>query len=291
MAKKLVKIDKNGTRFYEERVVCWKCDGTGSYLHYGACWKCQGTGWEVIKTKEYTPEHEAELEAQRAKREAKKDEKLRSEASADSIKFFKTLGFNEAGYSWAIIGDSYLPKEELKARGFRFDYTFGWHGEHDLENFQTIKLSAEDCLIKNEYGAYYAVNNEEANRIINEARDAYKKTQSPSDFFGSVGDKIELDLKFVFEHSIETRFGKMKIYSFRDSDGNVFVWKSSSFLSIEKKIFSADGSRWIYEDEYAHAGDRIRIKATIKAHSEYKDEKQTELTRVKLLNIIEKSED
>ena len=88
MTKKLIKIDKNGTKYYRERVPCWRCGniagglyivGTNngqlvpSGLDNGICWKCHGDGYIWETTKEYTPEHLAKLEKERARRAAKRE--------------------------------------------------------------------------------------------------------------------------------------------------------------------------------------------------------------------------
>lgn len=52
----------------------------------------------------------------------------------------------------------------------------------------------------------------------------------------------------------------MYLYSFKDADGNVFVWKTSKGLAIENDT-------------------QVRVTGTIKEYSEYKEVKQTILTR------------
>ena len=77
----LIKIDKNGTKYYEGMVECPRCFGKGiyyigtmngrplpSYVDNGICFQCGGAGKVEGKWKEYTPEHQAKLDAQRAKR-------------------------------------------------------------------------------------------------------------------------------------------------------------------------------------------------------------------------------
>ena len=87
MERIYIKTDKNGTRYFSEKHICDRCGnlmgglycvGTmndqliASPVDAGVCWKCHGEGfiWETVK--EYTPEHLAKLEKQRAKREAKR---------------------------------------------------------------------------------------------------------------------------------------------------------------------------------------------------------------------------
>lgn len=84
----LVKTDKNGTKYWNTRVICDHCgDGTGIYkwgaiqtdghghvigsTYAGTCFKCGGAGyvWEIVK--EYTPEYRAKLDAANERRKAK----------------------------------------------------------------------------------------------------------------------------------------------------------------------------------------------------------------------------
>ena len=74
MAARVIKIDKNGTKYWaDER--CRKCGGEGyirgyEYIEGGICFKCGGSGKEPTYTwKEYTPEYERVLAARREVRE------------------------------------------------------------------------------------------------------------------------------------------------------------------------------------------------------------------------------
>jgi predicted extracellular nuclease len=55
----------------------------------------------------------------------------------------------------------------------------------------------------------------------------------------------------------------MYAHTFKDADGNVFTWKTQNGVGL-------------------NVGDSVNVKGTIKAHTEYKEEKQTELTRCKV---------
>lgn len=75
--KTLIKTDRNGTRYYDVTDVCPRCGGRGDYIrhyNYGVCFLCGGSGVKHYTVKEYTPEHEAKLEAQRVKRAEKRAE-------------------------------------------------------------------------------------------------------------------------------------------------------------------------------------------------------------------------
>ena len=76
MARTLIRIDKNGTKYWSDDT-CRRCCGQGAlnewaYTGY-TCWECGGTGHSKPRLeKEYTPEYEAKLTSQRLLREAKK---------------------------------------------------------------------------------------------------------------------------------------------------------------------------------------------------------------------------
>ena len=80
----LIRIDRNGTKYYEGLVDCDRCGGEGiyyigvhngkplpSWVDNGVCFKCGGRGKVEGKWKEYTPEYEAKL-ATRRKAKAEK---------------------------------------------------------------------------------------------------------------------------------------------------------------------------------------------------------------------------
>lgn len=88
----LIRVDKNGTKYFEGEVKCDRCDGVGiyyigvhngrplpSWVDQGVCFKCGGTGKVHGKWKEYTPEYEAKLEAQRRARWEKMEQEQAEE--------------------------------------------------------------------------------------------------------------------------------------------------------------------------------------------------------------------
>lgn len=79
---------------------------------------------------------------------------------------------------------------------------------------------------------------------------------------GTEGDRLTLTLTVVMKRHIEGMYGVSTMYKMVDADGNVFV----TFYSGVK--FRAD------------QGETVTVKATVKGHDEYRDEKQTKLTRI-----------
>lgn len=86
--------------------------------------------------------------------------------------------------------------------------------------------------------------------------------ESKSMFVGAIKERIVIEnvsLKCIARYG--TDYGVTKVYHMLDAAGNIYVWKSANCI----------------EDT-----DSITIKGTVKAHSEFRGEKQTELTRCKV---------
>lgn len=89
------------------------------------------------------------------------------------------------------------------------------------------------------------------------------KEAKASEYVGEIGKRIEIDVKSVkVVTSWETDWGITKIYKITDTAGNVFIWKTGTYLE---------------ED-----GDGMKIKATVKDHKEYNGCKQTEIIRCRV---------
>ena len=112
---------------------------------------------------------------------------------------------------------------------------------------------------------------EAAERAKREAEEARIKAEKAiSQHVGQVGGKVEFKGSYVRTGSWEQKayagYGTvtMYIHTFKDADGNVFTWKTQNGVDL-------------------NYGENVNVKGTVKAHSEYKDEKQTELTRCKVM--------
>jgi len=134
----------------------------------------------------------------------------------------------------------------------------------EYETFQNnIKL-----YLSNEYT--------KKNGIVAYAYESYKKEiendlkkakenegKKDSNFVGSIKEKIQTELTYMNSYSFDTEWGTSYIHKFLDQNGNIFVWKSSNSVRADQ-------------------GEVVKIKGTIKDHSEYAGAKQTILTRCKI---------
>lgn len=89
-----------------------------------------------------------------------------------------------------------------------------------------------------------------------------EESKGQSEYVGNVGEKLTVDLKeSKLVTSWQTIYGWTHLYKFVTADNNVLVWYASR----------------------AYEGEPKRITGTIKDHKEYDGEKQTVMTRCKLV--------
>jgi hypothetical protein len=279
--KELVRVDRNGTKYYTEQVKCYKCNGAGRIPYYyfnegGICFNCGGTGHVLEKSKEYTPEYAKKLEERRAKKQAENNVKRLAEADKFNRNFCYFKGFNENGIAYFVLGNTYDIKGMLKDLGGKFySYFKGWVLPVKPENLEVIEISANELFTKNEFGEFVDVNDDgivSINKKINDANNAIKSKKLAEDgifsnYVGNIGDKIEVKVKIenVFEYNTNFSYygGISHIYIMKDENNNTYTWNTANWFD---------------------KGATLTLKGTIKDHKEYKGVKQTVLTRCKEVN-------
>lgn len=97
---------------------------------------------------------------------------------------------------------------------------------------------------------------------------SYKRTQdnteANSDHIGTIKVRQEFDLTLKRMSSGVSVYGEYHMFIFNDEQGNVVVWRASNPPDLEE-------------------GKSYRIKGTVKAHTEYKSVKQTEINRCEIV--------
>ena len=235
----------------------------------GVCFKCGGQGYEIKDVRLYTEKElenmERANERAREKRAEEQEKKMKAEFEANRVKWLAENGWSQDGVTYAVSGDSYSIKDELKAAGFKYDPVLKWHkGEFD-ENYadRLVEFKLSELVTISAWGkGTYAI--DAAARVVEKM--AEKQPESTSEWIGEVGGKIlNLKVQLVRKHAFESRYGLTNIYGFQDENGNVLTWFSTTFQPYE-------------------VGDWMTIKcAAIKNHDEYKGVKQTTITRAKLI--------
>ena len=106
-----------------------------------------------------------------------------------------------------------------------------------------------------------------------------------SSYVGNVGDKLSVKVVYVNTFSYDTHFGTSNIHLFMDDNGNIFKWSTNNRLDFTVKDNHSNHSQWYYLDK----GATIQLSGKIKEHSEYRNQKQTVLTRCKY-EVLESKE-
>lgn len=113
--------------------------------------------------------------------------------------------------------------------------------------------------------AYFKAFEREQDKLLREQKRAEKQSLNANkSYVGNVGERLDIDISTVeCITSFPTDYGMMRIYRFESVSGDTLIWKTSNFIEYTDKV--------------------KKIKATIKNHSEYREEKQTEINRVKII--------
>ena len=185
---------------------------------------------------------------------------------------FQCLGSGKVTEKWK----EYTPEYEQKLEERREKRRQKYLEEHKEEIERARQEREEQERIKAEEKA-------RREKEIEERERAEQERKANSNYVGNVGDKLEQEFIYNFSAYFEMpSFGgygmtTMYIHNLSDKDGNTFTWKTANSISIKDK----DSNEWIVPEK----GDIVTLKGTIKEHSEYKEEKQTVLTRCKILDI------
>lgn len=129
--KRLIKTDRNGTKYWDVTETCPRCGGRGDYIrgiNYGTCFLCGGSCKRNYTFKEYTPEYEAKLEARRQAKATKKAKEAAqyAEEHAEEIEAqnrriieerYAEWGCGKDGIGYVLQGNTYPIKEQIKANG------------------------------------------------------------------------------------------------------------------------------------------------------------------------------
>ena len=175
--------------------------------------------------------------------------------------YFKTqrevLGFVD-GYITIFKGETYACKDWFKENGARYTKFWGWSFASNIEipsdipaGIEPIKLSwdlvgADSDNLKNDDLVKLAVES-----LIYEPSD--------SDFMGSIGERLELEVVVEKAIQLDGYYGPSTMHIMSDAAGNTYVWTTAS-------------RSW-------EVGSEKHIRGTVKDHKIYRNVKQTVLNR------------
>lgn len=171
----------------------------------------------------------------------------------------QALGFTN-GFITIFKGNTYEDREWFKASNARYHTYWGWYftSEEELptdipSDVAPIKLTWES-ISDAELGILLPQST--INKVL---ENLLYTDEDPSQFVGTVGERIPLLLKVEKVIPHESNYGISNIHTMRDNNSNVFIWATSArCLSV---------------------GSYYKMTGQIKKHQTYHNVKQTWLTR------------
>lgn len=229
---------------------CTRCGGAGGsdkWRHTGwTCYECNGAkhlGYQNIRLYSQT-----ELDKLNARRDALREKRM---SEAKTLRSQTYHAFKAAHGEQMEAARPYAEKNEFLRKMLE-----------QYDNFEALTHYQIEAVISSvKRNAEWA----EKDRIRAELRQG-------SNWIGNEGERINIEgvVEMVAEFPCTLwngDKGNMVITTVRDTAGNCIVVKGSALYDKEKR-------------EIKIKGDQVKLRGTVKAHEEYKGQKQTQLQRV-----------
>lgn len=164
----------------------------------------------------------------------------------DYITIFKNDGMDE-------------DNEYFKLSSARYCRGWGWYFPSDVdlpkdlpEEYEPIRLEWSQVGNDNE--------TLKSDAEVREGIDAIVYPMHPSQYQGTLGERIEREIMVTHNYKLETNFGHSNMMTFEDKDGNIYLWTTTA-------------------KDWAE-GTKHKIRGTVKNHNVYQNVHQTVLNRV-----------
>ena len=173
----------------------------------------------------------------------------------------EVLGFKN-GFITIFKGNTYPVKDWFKEMGATYRKWWGWAFASDQEvpaelpeGIEAVKLTWD--MVGKDHESLLPDDQVKAavESLIYDTKD--------TEFVGKVGDKVDLYVTVIKNSTSETYWGTSHIMTLEGEDGNIYVWATAA-------------KDW-------EVGDAYHIKGTIKDHKTFRGEKQTWLTRCRVV--------
>jgi hypothetical protein len=240
------------------------------------CLKCNGTGYIEKEVRLYTEKEKATLdraakrrEEQRIKANEERIAKNNRESEENKKKWFAKNSFDENGFTYCVIGDSYSIKDKLKELGFKFDPVLKWHTDNPNlssnfpEGYRLIPITFDEIMdwqsqMKNAF-------------FLETAKDTvdrkFKEAEGPSEseyYPAEISERIRnITAIFKSRRGFQSQFGWTNIFTF-ENEKHVLVWFTTTDLDLE-------------------IGQTIDLTFTITGKEEFRGVKTTKINRCKII--------
>ena len=174
-----------------------------------------------------------------------------------------------------------ISKTAIEKAKIVLDY-FNNHTDYDntfLNNIKTA-LKQEAICYPNGFIAYSYIAYQ---KEIEKEKEIADKQKNDKGYFGNIGDKVILknitwEVITSWEYQIGyNNYTTTYLYKLTNENGHIFTWKTNKSLWWEQQSENK-------EHDYNFTGNKIikELKGTIKDHTTFNNESQTELTRCKI---------
>lgn len=275
-AQVITNFIKNGKAYARIKMTCDRCGGHGIFavgVHNGClvpsphdsgmCYKCLGSGYIIEDVRDYTESEFASMQRAKAKRDAAKQAESERRAAEyrekNNQRMLTQHGFKDV-YAYAVVGNTYDLKEELKAHGAKFSYELLWVCPEEptwLPADRYVRICATDIFELKD----------DVLMLKDSASDFIKSLQPKSgEYLGNVGQRITVTVTVTKRLEFENEYMR--------------GWPTTTYKYIMK---TADGNTvtWQTDSVYWREGHECTIIGTVKEHTEYNGVRQTVLTRCK----------
>jgi len=142
-------------------------------------------------------------------------------------------------------------------------------GENDrnyssMSHFLEI-WGSERVVLKSFFSTKKFISKIKYNQTKIENQKKYNDVKLQSDHVGNLGERMTKSVTFEMERNGSSQYGSWSMYRFKDDNGNIIVYFGSTTVGFFNK------------------GDKVDIAFTVKNHDSYNNEKQTKISRVKVV--------
>ena len=241
---------------------CPRCGGSGHYSRNAmgdtTCYRCNGNCFELSKVRWYTESQRAAMDRAAEKREA--DKLAKQEACRVKWAARNAFGFGEDGYITIFKGDADVLNDwahETSPCRARYNTYFGWFCPSTMEivnlpdSIEKIRLNWDDVRDINDAESLSMKDGAEVRKFVQ----VLLNGESTSTYQGNVGEWIERALVVKKNSFVDGRYGGSHFHVMEDSDGNIYVWSTSS--------------------KNLAVGTECKLKMKVKEHQDYNGVQQT----------------
>lgn len=237
------------------KIKCPRCNGLGIIVSRvengkmipipvdsGICYLCNGEKYISKWVKAYTEKEYAQyLRAQERARERKKEkeearlQELRDNSEANKKNLLGKWGYNvESPTIYLVIGNTYEIKDELKARGGRYNPALNWYFTDKVEGYTLAEVPFDDIYEWRPMVKSFELK-ENAKETAAAARIA-AMPESKSEWIGTLKERMR-DLAVILTGAREcsSYYGDSVLYTFEQGE-NRLSWFTTSVPKVEMVV-------------------------------------------------------